>query len=95
VSDRADVAIVKYLTANGYHPRSSKHGDALCGFLLTDLLDTCRAFRRAAERSEIVFQRNYTIEPDSPDRWNVDLGSRPSVPVNWVRQQTRHFCELV
>jgi signal transduction histidine kinase len=21
--------------------------------------------------------------------------SRPSVPVNWVRQQTRHFCELV
>jgi hypothetical protein len=22
-------------------------------------------------------------------------GSRPSVPVNWVRQQTRHFCELV
>jgi 8-amino-7-oxononanoate synthase len=23
------------------------------------------------------------------------VGSRPSVPVNWVRQQTRHFCELV
>ncbi len=73
MSDRADVAIVNYLAANGYHPRSSKHGDALCGFLLTDLLDTCRAFRYAAERAKIVFQRNYTIDPDSPDRWNADL----------------------
>jgi len=82
VSDRADVAIVKYLAANGYHPRSSKHGDALCGFLLTDLLDTCRAFRRAAERGEIVFQRNYTIEPNSPDRWNVDLViGPPGLPI--------------
>jgi hypothetical protein len=73
VPHRADAAIVNYLTANGYHPRSSKHGDALCAFLLTDLLDTCPAFRRAAEEREIVFQRNYTIDPDSPDRWNADL----------------------
>jgi len=73
VSDRADVAIVNYLAANGYHPRSSKHGDALCGFLLTDLLDTCPAFRHAAEQGKIVFQRNYTIDPESPDRWNADL----------------------
>jgi len=73
VPDRADLKIVSYLTANGYHPRSSKHGDALCGFLLTDLLDWCPAFRRAAERDEVVFQRNYTIDPNSPDRWNADL----------------------
>jgi len=81
---RADVAIVEYLAANGYHPRSSKHGDALCGFLLKDLLDTCPVFHGAAERNEIVFQRNYTIEPDSPDRWNADLvvgsPSRPHAP---------------
>lgn len=80
--NRADVEIVNYLAANGYHPRSSKHGDALCGFLLTDLLDTCSAFHRAAERDAIVFQRNYTIDPDSPDRWNADLVvGPPSVSV--------------
>ena len=73
MADLADVAIVKYLAENGYHPRSSKHGDALCGFLLTDLLGACPAFRKAAERDRIVFQRNYTIDPDSPDRWNADL----------------------
>ena len=82
MSDLADVAIVNYLAENGYHPRSSKHGDALCGFLLTDLLDGCAAFRRAAERDEIVFQRNYTIDPDSPDRWNADLVvGPPNVPI--------------
>lgn len=82
MSERADVAIVKYLAANGYHPRSSKHGDALCAFLLRDLLDTCPAFRRAAERHEIVFQNNYTIDPDSPDRWNADLVvGPPSLPI--------------
>ncbi len=82
MSDRADGAIVKWLAENGYHPRSSKHGDALCGFLLRDLLDTCDAFRYAAERDEIVFQRNYTIDPDSPDRWNADLVvGPPNLPI--------------
>lgn len=79
---RADVSIVEYLASNGYHPRSSKHGDALCDFLRTDLLDTCPAFRRSAERDGIVFQRNYTIDPDSRDRWNADLViGPPSRPI--------------
>lgn len=82
MTNRADIEIVNYLAANGYHPRSSKHGDALCGFLLTDLLDVCPAFHRAAERDAIVFQSNYTIDPDSPDRWNADLViGPPSLPV--------------
>jgi len=71
--DRADVAIVKYLNANGYHPRSSKHGDALCDYVLRDLAESCRSFRRAAERNAIVFQTNYTIAPESADQWNADL----------------------
>jgi hypothetical protein len=32
--------------------------------------------------------------PGAPDG-SPAVRSRPSVPVNWVRQQTRHFCELV
>jgi hypothetical protein len=71
--DRADAAIVKYLAANQYHPRSSKHGDALCVFLLIDLLTSCEAFANAARRDAIVYRANYTIDPNSSDRWNADL----------------------
>lgn len=69
----ADARIAAYLEANGYHPRSSKHGDALCGFLLEDLLATCDSFRRAAERDAIIYRSNFTIDPLSLDRWNADL----------------------
>ena len=69
----ADTQIVEYLTAEQYHPRSSKHGDALCRFLLSDLLETCEAFRRAAEANAIVFHANWTIDPLSMDHWNADL----------------------
>jgi hypothetical protein len=73
MNERADARIAAHLEANQYHPRSSKHGDALCAFLLQDLLATCDPFRRAAERDEIVYRSNFTIDPLSPDRWNADL----------------------
>lgn len=73
MDDHADAAIAKYLAEKLYHPRSSKHGDALCGFLLRDLLKTCDTFRRAAELDSIVYQPNFTIDPVSSDRWNADL----------------------
>jgi hypothetical protein len=82
VPELANRKIVRYLAENGYHPRSSKHGDALCGFLLTDLLEGCASFRQAAARGTIVFQRNYTVDPDSPDRWNADLVvGPPALPI--------------
>ena len=70
---RADTRIVEYLEANQYHPRSSRHGDALCEFLLEDLLATCEAFRRLAQEEHIVYRPNWTIDPTSFDRWNADL----------------------
>ena len=69
----ADRHIVDYLTKNLYHPRSSRHGDALCRFLLEDMLSTCEAFRAAASRDAIVYRSNFTIDPLSTDRWNADL----------------------
>jgi hypothetical protein len=72
-----DAEFVKYLAINQYHPRSSKHGDALCRLLVADLLITCEALSRAAERDAIVYRTNYTIDPDSPDRWNADLVMGP------------------
>jgi hypothetical protein len=71
--ERADSRIVQYLNTNLYHPRSSKHGDALCEFLLEDLLATCDSFRRLAEQDRIVYRANCTIDPASFDRWNADL----------------------
>ena len=73
MSDQADVEIVKFLAANQYHPRSSRHGDALCKFLLADLLITCEAFSQAAKKDAVVYRANYTIDPLSSDRWNADL----------------------
>jgi|SRR5690242_689217 len=73
MTERADAAFTKYLGANSYHPRSSKHGDALCRFLIDDLLATCKVFMRAAERDAIVYRPNFTIDPTSLDRWNADL----------------------
>lgn len=70
---RGDVEFAKYLETNQYHPRSSKHGDALCRLLVVDLLAVCEPFSRAAGRDAIVYRANYTIDPDSPDRWNADL----------------------
>jgi hypothetical protein len=77
--ERADVQFVNHLAEHGYHPRSSKHGDALCGFMVVDLLDTCPTFRLAAEQESIVFRRNFTIDPESADRWNADLVVGPPV----------------
>lgn len=80
MSDRADIAIAKYLAENGYHPRSSKHGDALCEYLVRDLLADCPAFAAAAARGRICYRLNFTIDPDSADRWNTDLVVGPPSP---------------
>lgn len=73
MNEPADVRIAAWLEGNGYHPRSSKHGDALCRFLLEDLVGLCAFFRQAAAEDKIVFRLNFTIDPQSLDRWNADL----------------------
>jgi hypothetical protein len=73
MSDRADARIVRFLARNQYHPRSSTHGDAMCLYLLDDLMESCPSFSRAAKSGNIVYMLNYTIDPSSPDRWNTDL----------------------
>lgn len=73
----ADVEIAKYLTKHGYHPRSSRHGDAICEFLLSDLLASCESLRQAAVRDRIVYDTNFTVDPTSVDSWNADLVMGP------------------
>lgn len=69
----ADVEFARFLAENSYHPRSSRHGDALCRMFLADMQSQCPAFAKAAAEDEIVFRANFTIDPDSFDRWNADL----------------------
>ena len=79
MSDRADVSIARHLATRGYHPRSSRHGDAVCEFFAADLYSGCSAFRQAADAGRIVAKPNFTIDPESVDRWNADLVVGPPV----------------
>ncbi len=69
----ADNRIVEFLQTHGYHPRSSAHGDALCGFVLDDLVVTCESFRRGAEAGQIVYDLNHNVGAGGRMSWNVDL----------------------
>lgn len=67
-----DERIVEWLQEHGYHPRSDKHGDAVCRYLLDDLLYESEQLRQAAESGQVVYQTNYTVGSGAL-RWNVDL----------------------
>mgnify|MGYP001037250626 CR=1 FL=1 len=77
--------LVRFLTENGYHPRSSSHGDAMCRFLLNDLYSNCPALKVMADKGAIVYQANYTVNEGTPSRWTIDLvigrsGGEPRLP---------------
>lgn len=76
----ADARFVEYLSEHPYHPRSATHGDALCKFLLDDLLDHCAYLRELAKSQEIVYKQNYVIGRGTLDQWNLDLVIGPGKP---------------
>lgn len=84
----ADKAIAEWLAEHGYHPRSNKHGDALCRFVLRDLVEDCPGFHDAATSGRIVYQLNYTMEAGTPDEWNMDLVIGP--PARTTQQSLEH-----
>jgi len=78
----ADIRIAAYLEAHGYHPRSSAHGDALCRFVLDDLMSYCVSFRESAEAGRIVYDLNYNVGAGGQMSWNIDLVvGPPKTPV--------------
>ena len=68
----APARFVEYLRQEGYHPRSSAHGKALCDLVLRDLLDHCPRIREHAETGQLVFdvQRKIIV---GASEWNIDL----------------------
>lgn len=68
----ADNRIVKWLNNNLYHPRSDKHGQALCKYFLEDLLSESELLREAAAQGRIVYHENFMIGKGAL-RWTIDL----------------------
>jgi hypothetical protein len=69
----ADERIADYLEKNGYHPRSNKHGAALCDFFLDDLLYTSNMLCQAGKEGNVVYRRDYVVGKGTQLEWNVDL----------------------
>lgn len=67
-----DQRIAEWLGQEGYHPRSSKHGEESCLAFLDDILHQSHAIRDAAAAGEIVFQNDYTVG-SGDSKWNTDL----------------------
>jgi len=82
-----DEKLVEYLTREGYHPRSSKHGKQVCLLLLDDLVNTCPRFRDMAAAREIVFAIDYTLAEGTTDAWTMDLVVGPP---RGVSRKPRH-----
>jgi hypothetical protein len=69
---------VEHLRDKGYHPRSSAHGNALCEFILDDLLDWCDKIADHASKKSLVYELNQKVIVGN-SAWNIDLvlGSPP------------------
>jgi hypothetical protein len=60
------------LASKGYHPRSSKHGDALCEYILSDLIEYCPTIKAHATSGQIVYESKRSVRVGGSD-WNIDL----------------------
>jgi len=67
-----DERIADFLSRKGYHPRSSKHGEASCIAFLGDILYQSHTIRDAAEAGEIVYKQDHTVG-SGDSKWNTDL----------------------
>jgi hypothetical protein len=71
-------SFVEHLRAEGYHPRSNKHSNALARAIVHDLLERCSLIRERAAYGEITYTLNFTLHAGTSD-WNVDLVLGPTV----------------
>lgn len=77
----ADERFAHFLTAHRYHPRSSKHGNEMCMYLVDDLLSLCPHFKSLAMEGRIVYKLNHVVGKGSWDQWNTDLVVGPGTVI--------------
>lgn len=82
----ADQKIVQWLEKNLYHPRSDKHGEAICDFFLKDLLYQSDLLRKEAQQGKVVYSIDYKLGKGALS-WVVDLVLGPPItkPLSTVR----------
>ncbi|MGD1148210.1 MAG: hypothetical protein ABR961_09695 [Thermoanaerobaculaceae bacterium] len=72
-------SFIQHLQAEGYHPRSNRHSNALAVAIAGDLVEHCPLIRDRAASGELVYCINFTLRAGTAD-WNVDLVlGRPSL----------------
>jgi hypothetical protein len=78
---RAPERFAGHLREHGCHPRSNAHGNALCQYVLEELLDLCPPIAVNAAAASLVYELNRKIVVGTSE-WNVDLllGPPPGVP---------------
>ena len=66
---------VEWLNANRYHPRSNKHGAALCRLVLHDLMQSSELLSLAKKKGILVYDEDHNmfLEESSELTWNADL----------------------
>lgn len=79
-----------HLRAEGYHPRSNKHSNALARALVADLLATCEPMRAKAAAGRLVFALNFKLHFGTAV-WNIDFAmgtpaGRVVVPASGIAQ---------
>lgn len=91
---------LEHLRAEGYHPRSDKHSNALAEGIVADLLEHCEPIARAAREGRLVYDLNFDLRAGSAD-WNVDLvlgapqlGEPPSTPESGIARQPPASVEI-
>jgi hypothetical protein len=79
-------SFLQHLRAEGYHPRSDKHSNALGEAIVDGLVGTCDAIGRKAASGELVYDLNFDLVYGTAT-WNIDLVLGPPPPE--VRDQVR------
>lgn len=67
---------VRFLQDSLYHPRSDAHSNAICQFIVEDLVASCPVIAARASTGEMVAAINLT-QTVGHDTWNIDLALGP------------------
>ena len=65
-------AFIEHLRAEGYHPRSNKHSNALSEAIVADLIENCPKIADKAAAGQLVYSLNFDLIYGQ-SQWNVDL----------------------
>jgi hypothetical protein len=73
------VSLLAHLRGEGYHPRSSKHGDAMVRAIVEDLMAYCPKIAEHVAAGRLVYNVGHKLRIGM-DSWNTDLAIGTAPP---------------